>query len=66
MLSFLERHRALGFDGGAANWTRLADRMRYIIDLFRSRQQYAPLQDQPFTLEQRRQIAAGLPVTGRL
>jgi hypothetical protein len=40
--------------------------MRYIIDLFRSRQQYVPLQNQPFTVEQRRQLAAGLPVTGRL
>jgi hypothetical protein len=66
VLSFLERHRALGSDAGAANWTRLADRMRYIIDLFRSRQQYVPLQNEPFTVEQRRQMAAGLPVTGRL
>ena len=66
-LGFLEKHNALRPDrGGAANWTRLADRMRYIIDLFRSRQQHRPLQGPPFTAEQQRQLASGLPVTGRL
>jgi hypothetical protein len=48
------------------NWTKLADRMRYIIDLFHSRQLWMPLQSHPFTAEQQRQLAAGLPVTGRL
>ena len=66
-LGFLEKHDALRPSrGGAANWTRLADRMRYIIDLFRSRQCHRPLQSPPFTAEQQRQLAAGLPVTGRL
>ena len=69
VVGFLEEHHALGPDrsgSGAVNWARLADRMRYIIDLFRSRQLYRPLQDQPFTAEQRQQMAAGVPVTGRL
>jgi hypothetical protein len=65
-LRFLEEHKALRPEGGAVNWTRLADRMRYIIDLFRSRQLHRPLQGAPFTAEQQRQLAAGLPVTGRL
>jgi hypothetical protein len=68
-LRFLEEHGALRPDrtgSGAVNWTRLADRMRYIIDLFRSRQLYRPLQGPPFTAEQRRQLAAGVPVTGPL
>ena len=68
-LGFLEKHHALGLDqvgSAAANWTLLADRMRYIIDLFRSRQLHRPLQGPPFTAEQQRQLAAGLPVTGRL
>ena len=52
--------------GGAVNWTELADRMRYIADLFRSRQLDAALQGGPFTADQRRQLDAGLPVTGPL
>jgi hypothetical protein len=52
--------------GAAFNWTELADRMRYIVDLFRSRQLDAALQGGPFTAAQRRQLDAGLPVTGPL
>jgi hypothetical protein len=40
--------------------------MRYIVDLFRSRQCHRPLQGPPFTAGQLRQLAAGVPVTGRL
>jgi hypothetical protein len=50
----------------AVNWTELADRMRYIVDLFRSRQLDVALQGGPFTAGQRRQLEAGLPVTGKL
>ena len=52
--------------GGAVNWTELDDRMRYIADLFRSRQLDAALQGPPFTEAQRRQLDAGLPVDGKL
>ena len=68
-VEFLKEHGALPPDRAgtaAVNWARLADRMRYIIDLFRSRQLHRPLQDPPFTAEQQRQLASGLPVTGRL
>ncbi len=51
---------------GVVNWTEVADRMRYIVDLFRSRQLDADLQGAPFTAEQRRQLDAGLPVSGKL
>ena len=50
----------------AVNWTELADRMRYIVDLFRSRQLDAALQDGPFTADQQRQLEAGLHVSGKL
>lgn len=50
----------------AVNWTELADRMRYIVDLFRSRQLDAALQGGPFTADQQRQLEAGLPVSGKL
>ncbi len=52
--------------GGAVNWTKLADRMRYIVDLFRSRQLDAALQGGPFTADQQRQLDAGLRVKGPL
>lgn len=67
-LEFLRRHDAdqPAPVGGAVNWTKLADRMRYIIDLFRSRQLDAALQGGPFTAAQQRQLEAGLPVSGPL
>jgi hypothetical protein len=68
-LDFLRRRGAISPTGsarGAVNWTKLADRMRYIVDLFRSRQLHRPLQGPPFTAGQLRQLAAGRPVTGRL
>jgi hypothetical protein len=51
---------------GAVNWTQLDDRMRYIADLFRSRQLDTSLQGGPFTADQRAQLEAGLPVGGKL
>ena len=65
-LSFLTRHGAVASPVATANWALLADRMRYIVDLFRSRQCHRPLQGPPFTAEQLRQLAAGARVTGRL
>jgi hypothetical protein len=64
-LAFLTDHGAVR-PASAANWTLLADRMRYIVDLFRSRQCHRPLQGPPFTAAQLRQLAAGVKVTGRL
>lgn len=67
-LDFLRRQGSDGTVplGGAVNWTELADRMRYIADLFRSRQLDEALQGGPFTEAQRRQLDAGVPVTGPL
>jgi hypothetical protein len=41
---------------GASDWTRLSQRMKYIIALFRSRQQVSELLGQPFTDVQRRSL----------
>jgi hypothetical protein len=43
----------------ALDWARLSDRMRYIIDLFRSRQRDRALEDEPFPDRRRREILAG-------
>jgi hypothetical protein len=51
---------------GAVDWATLTDRMRYILDLFRSRQCDAALGGEPFGAEQRDAIVAGLPVPGKL
>jgi hypothetical protein len=68
-VAFLRRHgadRPAGIGSAAENWTRLEDRMRYIIDLFRSRQLDTKLQGPPFTSAQVRELLSGLPVGGRL
>ena len=46
-------------DSQAENWTDLKERLGYILDLFRSRQQDQGLFAQPFTPAQRRAIAEG-------
>jgi hypothetical protein len=50
----------------AIDWATLSNRMRYILDLFRSRQLDRSLLEQPFTDAQRDAILAGRPVEGRL
>lgn len=44
---------------GARDWTQLGDRMNYVVDLFRSRQQERTLLQAPFTPEQTDAIRAG-------
>jgi hypothetical protein len=44
----------------------LSDRMRFILDLFRSRQCDLTLLHEPFTVEQREALLAGLDVDGPL
>jgi hypothetical protein len=51
---------------GAGNWTVLGNRMAFIADLFRSRQQQADLFTQPFGPDQRADIEAGKMPRGRL
>ena len=53
-------------DVGAANWTDLDQRMRYILTLFRIRQQDTSLFAQPFTDEQRAAMFGGRVPPGPL
>lgn len=47
--------------GSAAdNWARLEDRMRFILDMFRSHQQSYSLFNAPFEAAQTAEIGAGL------
>jgi hypothetical protein len=52
-IELLEQYDALDTEGegyvGASDWTLLTQRMRYIIALFRSRQQESSIQQQPFS-----------------
>ena len=55
----MELYGALGHgegDSGATDWARLPQRMTYIIDLFRSRQQVGSLYDPPFSERQHQAI----------
>lgn len=47
-------------NSGANNWAALPDRMGFIVDLFRSRQQDLTLFGEPFTDEQRGSLAKAL------
>jgi hypothetical protein len=51
---------------GAGNWTKISDRMRFIIDLFRSYQQDKTLLTPPFTPEQIASMEAGRIPEGKL
>ena len=51
---------------GASDWARLEDRMNYIADLFRARQQQPSLYDAPFTAEQCQAIREGRVPDGPL
>ena len=50
----------------AVDWARLSNRMRYILELFRSRQCDPSLAQEPFADDQRAALLAGLPVHGKL
>lgn len=50
----------------AADWGSLDDRMRFIVNLFRSRQKSLELFDQPFFYEQRLEMAANRIPSGEL
>ncbi len=51
---------------GARDWTRLGDRMNYVVDFFRSRQQERTLLQAPFTPEQTDTIRLGRLPAGPL
>lgn len=69
LLSFAEHYLAtLASEAGtgAHDWANLDQRMDFIVDLFRMRQQTAALLDQPFTETQRDAIEAGRVPDGPL
>ena len=53
-------------DSGAVDWADIPERMRFILTLFRARQQDFRLFEQPFSEAQRRDIAAGRMPQGAL
>jgi hypothetical protein len=46
-------------DSAAEDWSELKDRMRFITELFRSRQQDPRMMEEPFSQEHRDEILAG-------
>ncbi len=50
----------------ARNWARFEDRMHYILNLFRSRQQHTPLYDSPFDEMQKDYIRQNMIPEGKL
>ena len=71
-LSLLQRYDRVSLDGSkavgsaAVDWASITDRMNFIINLFRSRQQDAELFTEPFTDEQRITLNEGLVPAGQL
>lgn len=54
-----DRTRGTGRGSGARDWSRLHDRMGYIVNLFRSRQQMLELTTPPFDADQLAAMAGG-------
>ena len=52
LIAIYDRTRGTGRHSGARDWADLADRMDYIVNLFRARQQQASLLGEPFTAAQ--------------
>jgi hypothetical protein len=55
---FETRHDTLS-GSGAGNWSSLRDRMSFVVDFFRSHQQYKRMWEPPFTEEQAAVIESG-------
>lgn len=68
LLRILRIYRADGISArgsGASEWSNLSDRMRYILELFRSRQQDTCLLDPPFDVASTQSIRRGtVPLLG--
>jgi hypothetical protein len=61
-----DRTNGTGTPSGARDWAVLGQRMNYIVNLFRSRQQDASLADAPFSAEQLATMQAGTVPSGPL
>ena len=69
LVAFLRQHDRTPnttVGSGALDWSVLADRVHYILDLFRSRQQQPTLYQAPFVPEQCRAILEGRVPAGQL
>jgi hypothetical protein len=66
VLATLDRTPNSPHSSAARDWGNLADRMNYIADLFRSRQQEASLYQQPFSDAQVEEIRHGRMPSGKL
>jgi hypothetical protein len=66
ILARLDRTPNTVLGSAARNWGDLGDRMNFVVDFFRTRQQDAALCQQPFTDEQVAVLGAGAMPTGKL
>ncbi len=69
LLALLSSYRAAGIgaaQSGATDWADLAERMHFILTLFRARQQDQRLFEEPFTDAQRREINQNRTPSGAL
>lgn len=66
LLARLDRTPNTVLGSAARNWGDLGDRMNFVVDFFRTRQQDAALYQQPFTDEQVAMLGAGTMPTGKL
>jgi hypothetical protein len=66
VLAQLDRTPNTVVGSAAKDWTEVGDRMNYIVDFFRSRQQDPSMYDQPFTDDQVAAILEGRMPTGKL
>jgi hypothetical protein len=66
LLKKYEAHLNTPIRSHARNWSVLNDRMHFILNLFRSRQQHRPLHESPFNPEQVHKIRQNTVPTGQL
>lgn len=66
LLRKYEAHVNTQVQSHARNWTVLEDRMHFILNLFRSRQQHRPLHESPFDPDQEDKIRQNTIPTGKL
>jgi len=66
LLKKYEAHLNTPVRSHARNWAVLEDRMHFILNLFRSRQQHRPLHESPFDADQENKIRQNTIPTGNL
>lgn len=66
LLAQYEAHLNTPIHSRSKNWAKLEDRMHYILNLFRSRQQHGPLHESPFEETQTEHIHQNRMPEGKL